>query len=29
MKCQEIAETGYEGFALGAEKGNENLVLGV
>ena len=23
MKCQEIAETGYEGFVLGAEKGGE------
>ena len=29
VKCQEIAAAGYEGFALGAEKSNENIVLGV
>ena len=28
-KCQQVADNGYEGFALGAEKGDEHLVLGV
>lgn len=29
IKCQEIAEKGYEGFTFGAETGDEHLALGV
>ncbi|GCE22152.1 flavin-containing monooxygenase [Dictyobacter kobayashii] len=29
VKCQEVADNGYEGFRLGVENGHESIVLGI